>query len=353
MKKWLFRLMVVSGVTLLTLGFLEIAVRLAWKKLQGPIIPLSLKTHRPSADPLLGYELIPGSSSFEDQVWYRISLQGIRDQRDFAIPKPAGVYRIAALGDSFTFGMAVEEEDSWPRRLEAELAGRHAVEVINFGVMGYDTTQESRLLETKVPAFQPDLIIICYCLNDVGVLSRERRVLSQYRGYNGFFTTGLPWLDRFLGKSRLYLLSKNRLFLLKTRADVQKPRYSRDGQKVLRLGYQGFLISAYQEAENRNRLQAAFDRIKDFAQGLRVPVILAIYPELEHFDAYPYRDVHGDVKGLAEARGFRVVDPLEKFLQFSPRDVRISDSNVHPNRRGNEVFAAAVAGSVSTLAGWQ
>lgn len=139
MKKWLFRFGAVVIATLLTLWILEIAVRLAWEKLQGPIIPLSLKTHRPSADPLLAYELIPGSTSFEDQAWYRI----------------------------------------------------------NFGVMGYDTTQEARLLETKVLAFQPDLIVIGYCLNDIGVPSRERRVLSQYRGYNDFFTTGLSWLDRF------------------------------------------------------------------------------------------------------------------------------------------------------------
>jgi hypothetical protein len=140
MKKWLFRFGAVVIATLLTLWILEIAVRLAWEKLQGPIIPLSLKTHRPSADPLLAYELIPGSTSFEDQAWYRINRQGIRDRREFAILKPAGVYRIAALGDSSTFGMAVEEEDTWPRLLESELAGRRAREVINFGVMGYDTT---------------------------------------------------------------------------------------------------------------------------------------------------------------------------------------------------------------------
>ncbi len=353
MKRWLFRFGAVIIATLLTLGVLEIAIRLAWKKLQGPIIPLSLKTHRLSADPLLGYELIPGSTSFEDQVWYRINQQGIRDGREFAIPKPAGVYRIAALGDSFTFGMGVEEEDTWPRLLESELAGRRSTEVINFGVMGYDTTQEARLLETRVPAFQPDLIVIGYCLNDIGVLSRERRVLSQYRGYNDFFSTGLSWLDRILGKSRLYLLVKNRLFLLKTKADTQPPHYSPDGQKVLRLGYQGFIISAYEEAENRDRLQAAFDRIEYLIQGLHVPVIVAIYPELEHFDRYPYRDVHSDVKRLAEARGFRVVDPLKQFMQFTPRQVRISDANAHPNRRGNELFAAAVAHSVVTIAGRQ
>jgi lysophospholipase L1-like esterase len=349
MKKWLFRFGSVVVATVLTLGILEIAVRLAWEKLQGPIIPLSLKTHRLSPDPLLGYELIPGSRSFEDQVWYRISRQGIRDRREFAIPKPAGVYRIAALGDSFTFGMGVEEEDTWPRRLESELAGWRSTEVINFGIMGYDTTQEARLLETRVLAFQPDLIVIGYCLNDIGVLSRERRVLSQYRGYNDFFTTGLSWLDRILGKSRLYMLVKNRLFLLKTKADTQPPHYSPDGQKVLRLGYQGFIISAYHGAENHDRLEAAFEKIRHLTEELQIPVIVAIYPELEHFDRYPYRDVHSEVRALAEARGFRVVDPLEQFLQFAPRQVRISDANAHPNRRGNELFAAAVARSVVAL----
>ncbi len=350
MKRWLFRFGAVVVATLLTVGVLEIAVRLAWKKLQGPIIPLSLKTHRLSADPLLGYELIPGSASFEDQVWYRISRQGIRDHREFTIPKPAGVYRIATLGDSFTFGMGVEEEDTWPRRLEAELAGWRSAEVINFGVMGYDTTQEARLLEARVLTFQPDLIVIGYCLNDIGVLSRERRVLSQYRGYNDFFVTGRAWLDRILAKSRLYILIKNRLFLLKTKADTQPPHYSPDGRKVLRLGYQGFIISAYREAENRHRLEAAFERIRASAGELRIPVIVAIYPELEHFDRYPYREVHSDVKEMAEARGFRVVDPLEQFLQLAPRQVRISDANAHPNRRGNELFAAAVAPAVVTLA---
>lgn len=343
MKKWMFRVAAIGVGSLLILGVLEIAARLVGNKFRGPIIPLSLKTHRPSADPLLGYELIPGSRSFEDKVWYRINRQGVRDGREFAIPKPAGTYRIAALGDSFTFGMAVEEKDTWPRRLEAELARRQAVEVINFGVMGYDTTQESRLLETKVPEFQPDLIIIGYCLNDIGVLSRERRVLSQYKGYTDFLATGLPWLDRLLEKSRLFVLAKNRIFLLKTRADAQRPQYSTDGKKVRRLGYRGFLTSAYQAAENRGRLEEALDRIRGLALGLRAPILLAIYPELEHFESYPYRQVHGIVRDLAEARGFRVVDPLEEFLKLRPQDVRISSSNAHPNRRGNELFAAAIA----------
>ena len=48
-------------------------------------------------------------------------------------PKPPGVQRIVALGDSFTQGYGVEEDEAYPRQLERRLEG---VEVINLGVPG-------------------------------------------------------------------------------------------------------------------------------------------------------------------------------------------------------------------------
>lgn len=44
--------------------------------------------------------------------------------------------------------------------------------------MGYDTTQMAEWIESKVLAFSSDMIIIGYCLNDIGILSRESSVLS-------------------------------------------------------------------------------------------------------------------------------------------------------------------------------
>lgn len=340
MKKWLFRILAVTAASILTLLVLEVVVRLFWTRLQGPVIPLSLKTHRISSNKTLQYELIPGSSSFEDDVWYRISSQGLRD-REFPLQKQDGVFRIAVLGDSFTFGMAVELEETWPKQLESLLNRDRRAEVINFGVMGYDTTQEAEALRQKAMRFHPDLVVIGYCLNDIGILSRERRVLSQYRGYERFLKTGIGWIDGVIKMSRLYLLVKNRLFLLKTKAHTQAPHYSKDGDRVLQLGYQGYITSAYHEPENRKRLKRALSEIKSTTDG-NIPVILAVYPELETFDPYPYLDTHKEIAELAEEEGFLFLDALPFFSGKDPRRIRVSDANKHPNRLGNEVFSRAL-----------
>lgn len=343
MKKLLLKLLAIFLTTAFTLGLLEIGVRIFWSRISGQVIPLSLKTHRPSANKKLGYELIPESASFEDNTWYRINKDGIRDEV-YARPKPKNTYRIAAVGDSCTFGMAVDLRDTWPKQLESELrqANPH-VEVINFGVMGYGTTQEAELIRDKVLSYAPDLIVIGYSLNDIGILSRERTVLSTYRGYNSFMTSGIGFIDKFLGRSRLYLLLKNRFYLKKTKADTKAPRYSKDGQKVLKMGYSGFLFNAYQEPENWNRLQAAFADIRLTTQK-RVPVLIAIYPELQNLQHYPFSPLHDIVKSLAGQYGFAVLDPLADFLPYEIQDVRISAANTHPNRLGNKIFSHAIAG---------
>lgn len=342
MKKVLFQIMAVSLTVFLTLLLLEIGVRLFWRNLQDPIIPLSLKTHRLSGNPKLGYELIPNSSAFEDGEWYRINGDGIRDKK-YPQQKQQGIFRIAAVGDSLTFGMGVESDNTWPKQLEAALRRMSIqAEVINFGVMGYDTTQMAELIESKILTFSPDMIIIGYCLNDIGILSREGSVLSQYRGYHQFLTTGISWLDGLLSHLRLHRLFKNRLYLKKTKAHTQPPHFSRDGHRVLQVGLQNYIIGAYNEPANRSRLEQSFQKMRQLTEG-KIPILLAIYPELYNFESYPYREVHSEVARLAKDFGFKVLDPLADFLKHDPRKLRVSYSNLHPNRAGNAVFSRAVA----------
>ena len=53
----------------------------------------------------------------------------------FAALPPAGTLRIAAVGDSTTFGWGLSDDQTWPARLTEELTRRgHPVEVINAGV---------------------------------------------------------------------------------------------------------------------------------------------------------------------------------------------------------------------------
>jgi lysophospholipase L1-like esterase len=341
MKKIVMRFFLVLMATMLTIACVEILVRVFWNKLNGQtVIPLSLKTHRISANPLMGYELVPGSSAFEDDSWYRINQDGIRD-REYSLVKPEGTFRIAAVGDSVTFGFGLDLVDTWPKQLERELQKTHPhAEVINFGVMGYNTPQEAERIQDKVLKYQPDLIIIDYSLNDIGVFSRERRVLNTYKGYNSFLTTGSGFVDSILPHFKTYMLIKNRLYLKKTNADT-RPQYSKDGLKYLKIGYNRYFFDAYQEPENWKILNAAFAKIRALTQP-KIPVLFVIHTELTEMDHYLFTEIHEKVKKLCQDHGFPVLDPLAEMLAYKAKDLRISTTNVHPNAFGNKVFVQAI-----------
>ena len=85
-------------------------------------------------------------------------------------PKPPGVRRVLALGDSFTFGHAVEAAEAWPAVLEQLLNARGGArwEVVNAGVGGYGTGQELLLYDELESRLQPDLVVVGFAVvNDV------------------------------------------------------------------------------------------------------------------------------------------------------------------------------------------
>jgi hypothetical protein len=82
-----------------------------------------------------------------------------------------GSRRVVALGDSFTFGDAVEAEEAWPAQLESRLNGSGGAsrwQVINAGVPGHGTGQElllSRILEQRL---EPDVVVLGFTIvNDL------------------------------------------------------------------------------------------------------------------------------------------------------------------------------------------
>ena len=82
---------------------------------------------------------------------------------------------MAVLGDSIAFGYWVAEADGSPRssrRCSRPAAAR--VEVLDFGVPGYNLDQEIETLRAKALGFSPDAVVVAFCLNDLeGIFSYE------------------------------------------------------------------------------------------------------------------------------------------------------------------------------------
>lgn len=111
-------------------------------------------------DPLVGWLYRPDL----DDPQHHVNEQGIRlavgDARTVPAQPPAGRLRVAAFGDSYTFGSQVTHEQSWPQVMAAELAaaGRPA-EVLNFGVPGHGTGQAYLRWQTAGQDFHPDVVL--------------------------------------------------------------------------------------------------------------------------------------------------------------------------------------------------
>ena len=129
----------------------------------------------------------------EHYFTYEISSQGIRG-REYG-PKAADEFRIALIGDSFTFGVTVESEDTLSYALQSALSGADLpfrISVFNLGVSGTGPWQHrGHLLERGFP-IEPDLVIHQLFLgNDIcDTLHKSDRHLRAYFPGQAAFVAG-------------------------------------------------------------------------------------------------------------------------------------------------------------------
>ena len=94
----------------------------------------------------------------------RINSAGFRDP-ERAKRKPQATRRILLLGDSVAWGWGVDDGKRFSDLLEARLGP--GVEVCNLAVPGYGTDQQYWTLAERGLAMQPDLVLLCFVINDV------------------------------------------------------------------------------------------------------------------------------------------------------------------------------------------
>lgn len=96
---------------------------------------------------------------------YTINKDALNERFNYSEKKPANVFRIITVGDSYTFGQYVSTPDNWTELLEDYLnqyktcSKAKKYEVINLGVGGYDTAYEVARYKLRGQKYNPDLVI--------------------------------------------------------------------------------------------------------------------------------------------------------------------------------------------------
>jgi hypothetical protein len=134
-------------------GVAELGLRVAGVK---PREPVELANVVP--DGWTGFRLRPGVSGPETEVTNDL---GLHAPRSYALERPPGTLRVAVLGSSVVYGLAVGFADTIPGAIERELqAGGHAAEVLNFGTHGFSIVNLSALLQAYVHQLQPQVVVV-------------------------------------------------------------------------------------------------------------------------------------------------------------------------------------------------
>lgn len=147
-------------------------------------------------DPELGWTVLPGGRTPDGR--YEANAQAARARQDvvYATAPPPGRRRVVAVGDSFTHGDGVTNEQTWAYRLERI---RGDLEVVNFGVPGYGTDQAFLRWRRDAASLRADFAVLgIWPENVCRNLNLVRYFLQPAAGFSGkprFLVTADGGLD--------------------------------------------------------------------------------------------------------------------------------------------------------------
>jgi lysophospholipase L1-like esterase len=166
-KKIIFSMILFAFCGLIALLALELFVRLVRPQ------PLSPPLYRVTD---WGFAIKPNLDNVhvesDDGADYKISTDslGLRNTDNRATsPKPDNTRRVLILGDSYTFGVGVDQAETFPAVTEKLLntSGTLKYQIINAGTPGWGTQNQLALWREKGKAMQPDTVVIAYYQNDL------------------------------------------------------------------------------------------------------------------------------------------------------------------------------------------
>jgi len=260
-----------------------------------------------SAKPELGYHYEPnqeliyyypdnprGYFDSENRVVGHINSKGFRGaEKDFK--KDDTVTRIAVLGDSYTLGLGNKDEDTLCTRMEYWLKslGKN-VEVLNFGVTSTNTALQVNLLQRYVLRFEPDIVLLIVCMNDVESLPKpcikpeDLFSLSKMKTFRS--TRRFSWfVNTFLKSIERHLISKRMTEIYITGYEDKNPGWISIKESIL--------------------------KARNLALENHFIFRVCIYPEMLNLDKnYPFRGIHFKIWEFCQNNNIKVFDLLNLFI---------------------------------------
>ncbi|MFM2017116.1 MAG: hypothetical protein RL007_772 [Bacteroidota bacterium] len=252
----------------------------------------------------------PNSTAKEESFTLTTNSWGMRD-REYALNKSKGTYRIALLGGSYEMGSGVNDGKNYESLLETYLNellikndSIERIEILNFSLGGYHLPQQVWLMQNEVVKYNPDAVIYVAHSED------ERRL-------NGFLASSIqngvplsfPYLTHIREKSGAeQSLSRNEI----------KDRLSTYSDSIFIWGYQSIV---------ENCISKNISAIWLYLPATADNVVPA---ERSH------------QQKMAEGAGFRTIVIEDPYRDVSIHEIQLSENDSHPNENGHALIASKI-----------
>ena len=345
-SKYLMKIAVSTASFLLTLLALEIALRLCGYNPLGDWQSGREYILRASAYPDLKYELTPGATGGLSDTDIKINSQGFRGPEPSSSPSGQ---RVIVLGDSIAFGNSMFSEDTFSSQLQQRLySGKQDVEILNFGVGGYDILQEVSLLEIRGLKYHPNMVVVAYCLNDISIASTNLEQIEWRRSQRSFLYRSrlAQFVSTNIEKIRLkrWLSHMNQPEVFHREYEHQIDPISDDEVELVDLMKNAPKYPSttyYGDGDRVGRLRFSFRRLASSSRENGFLVVIMIVPLLVgDSGTYSHRTAHRIVEREARRAGFDTIDLTDAFMRAGMGNLTTEFGDIiHPNRRGHAIMA--------------
>ena len=327
------------------------------RPLSPPLVPDTARHHK----------LVPDSyAEFRQRDFsyvQRVNGHGLRGS-EITTKKTPGTYRIVMLGDSFTMGKGVADDETFSVVLQKQLEQSGAtcgtkVEILNGGVDSYAPVLELIQLKTDILPLEPDMVIVNLDVSDLvqeaayrGQAQRgpdgEIVAVPQHAEPDSLMERVRVWTERHLFFTRVALFYANRAFAYRelTVRDV-----------VNRAGAETIAHTLANDVDRTKQWQDIFESIgamQKISAGRGIQFALTLYPwahQISDTEWVPGRDTfipagavpsdlsYRTIKEMSAARGIPLADLYPAFKASLGAEPLYFKYDMHWTPAGHRVMA--------------
>ena len=261
---------------------------------------------------------------------YQIHINSLGLRGPETTQAPSGP-RVLCLGDSFTFGEFVDDDQTLPAHLSARLPA--PVEVLNAGVLGTTIVDQSVFLP-RLLALAPTLVLLIFCDNDLEDLLKTPPLHVRYAQHRQLKSG--PWRFVYAALRHTSLFS----LYLKSQALTREHRAAADIAPNP--------VSRLQELALEYASHAA--HLRHHLGGRGLDLLIATFPSAPTLTDHSGSDRVTLVLAALRNVGIEAVDLTIPLRQsgLSPNDLYLFPYDGHPAPQGYAIAAEALVPHVQS-----